>query len=413
MNTDAGHETVDEGRRSRRAPDRLTPAGKPGQVEEQLARSERRHRLLFETMLQGVVYQDADGKILSMNPAAERILGKTPTEFLGRTSVDEEHHTIREDGSFFPGLEHPSMVSLRTGQEVRDVVMGVYNPWEEAYRWINITAVPLFRPGQDKPYQVYTCFDDITARRQAEQALRELNATLESRVAQRTAELEHRARQLQKLTLDLSQAEDRERKRLAEILHDDLQQVLAAAKFHLGLLNGRMKEDAESQEITTQVKDLLKEAIDKSRSLSHELISPALSHSDLLEIFEWLAEQMQTKHGLMVHLEACDRIELPSESLRALLYKAAQELLFNVIKHAGVGEATLRLRRRRGRIRLSVSDQGRGFDPTESGHALGFGLLSIRERVELLGGRMKIRSAKGKGSTFLIAVPDSEVREGE
>jgi len=135
--------------------------------------SEDNYRLLFETMRQGVVYQDADGKILSMNPAAGHILGKTPGEFLGRTSVDEEHHTLHEDGSPFPGLEHPSMVALRTGQEVCNVVMGVYNPREHCYRWISICAMPLYRPGENRPYQVYTIFDDITERRRSEEALRE------------------------------------------------------------------------------------------------------------------------------------------------------------------------------------------------------------------------------------------------
>jgi signal transduction histidine kinase len=119
---------------------------------------------------------------------------------------------------------------------------------------------------------------------------------------------------------------------------------------------------------------------------------------------------MQTKHGLKVRLEVCERIELASEPLRVLLYKATLELLFNIIKHAQVREARLRLRHRRGRIYLSVSDRGRGFDPAEPG-ALGFGLQSIRERIELLGGRMRIRSVKGKGSTFVVAVPDSGPRE--
>ncbi len=132
-------------------------------AEEALRQSEERHRLLAETMLQGVVYQDADGKIISMNPAAELILGKSPEEFMGETSVSIEHHTMREDGSLFPGMEHPSMVALRTGQKIRDVVMGVYNPREKGYRWINVSAVPLFRPGEDRPHQVYMVFEDITA----------------------------------------------------------------------------------------------------------------------------------------------------------------------------------------------------------------------------------------------------------
>ncbi len=144
----------------------------PIEHEEELRRSEH-YRLLFETMLQGVVYQDADGKIISMNPAAERILGKNPAEFLSSSSVGQEHFTIREDGSPFPGLEHPAMVALQTGQEVHDVVMGVFNPREDCYRWINIDAMPIFKPGEDKPYQVYTHFEDITGRkRSAEESAR-------------------------------------------------------------------------------------------------------------------------------------------------------------------------------------------------------------------------------------------------
>jgi PAS domain S-box-containing protein len=124
-------------------------------------------------MLQGVVYQDVEGKITSMNSAAERILGKTPAEFMGSSSVSEEHDTIREDGSPFPGMEHPAMVSLQTGQKIKDVVMGVYNPREKRYRWISVDAVPIIRPGEDQPFQVYTLFSDITERKRAEEELRE------------------------------------------------------------------------------------------------------------------------------------------------------------------------------------------------------------------------------------------------
>ena len=142
-------------------------------AEAALRLSEERYRLLAETMLQGVVHQDATGKIIAMNPSAERILGKGPAEFQGHTSVDEEYHTLREDGTPFPGLEHPSMVALRTGQPLADVVMGVFNPREEAYRWVNISAVPVHRPGETQVCEVYTVFEDITERKRAEEALRE------------------------------------------------------------------------------------------------------------------------------------------------------------------------------------------------------------------------------------------------
>jgi two-component system sensor histidine kinase DegS len=105
-------------------------------------------------------------------------------------------------------------------------------------------------------------------------------------------------------------------------------------------------------------------------------------------------------------VEAHGPVDSPSEPLKAFLYKVAQELLFNVVKHAGVSEARIRVRRMGPWIYLSVVDRGRGFDPQRLEGAVGFGLLSIRERVQRLGGRMKIRSLPGLGSRFLIAVPD-------
>jgi DNA-binding NarL/FixJ family response regulator len=245
-------------------------------------------------------------------------------------------------------------------------------------------------------------------RKRAEEALRELNATLESRVAQRTAELEHRTRQLQRLTLELSRAEDRERKRLAEILHDDLQQILTASTFHLHILRSRLKDNQALQELGEQVNQLLKEAIDRSRSLSHELSPVMLYRNDLGTTFEWLARQVQTKHGLTVHVEVRGHVDSPSDTHKVFLFRTAQEILFNIVKHAKVQEARVRLQRMREQLWLTIGDQGQGFDPKSLDETGGFGLLSIRERVELLGGRMKIRSAKGRGSTFLITVPDGE-----
>jgi PAS domain S-box-containing protein len=142
-------------------------------MEEDLKRREEKFRKLFETMVQGVVYQAADGKIISANPAAERILGLSLEQMQGRTSIDPRWKSTHEDGSAFPGETHPAMAALKTGQEVRNVVMRVYNPKEDKQRWININAVPLFRPGENKPYQVYATFEDITERRRAEEKLKE------------------------------------------------------------------------------------------------------------------------------------------------------------------------------------------------------------------------------------------------
>ena len=142
-------------------------------AEEALRASEERYRTLFESITQGVVYQDADGEITLANPAAERILGLTLDQMQGRTSSDPRWKSIYEDGSDFSGEAHPAMIALRTGASVENVIMGIFNPQAQEYRWVNIDAVPQFKPGEEKPYQVYATFDDITERKQAEQALRE------------------------------------------------------------------------------------------------------------------------------------------------------------------------------------------------------------------------------------------------
>jgi len=384
------------------------------QAEEALRESEERARQRaaeLATVLEAVptpvfIAHDPDCLHITGNRAADDLLHNPPGGEASLTAPAEtrpRHFRAVKDGRELRNDELPAQRAAR-GLQVRDFEFSLVFD-DGTARSVVGYGTPL-RDDKGRPRGAVHVLVDITERKRAEEALHELNATLESRVAQRTAELEHRARQLQKLTLDLSEAESRERKRLAEILHDDLQQVLAAAKFHLGLVSSRCKNDKALQETTEQVKRLLVEAIGKSRSLSRELSPPGLAQSDLRETFEWLAGQAQAKHGLTVHLDVRDEIELQSEPIKTLLYKVAQEMLFNVIKHAQVREARLRLRRRRGNICLAVSDKGRGFDPQGLDSSAGSGLLSIRERVNLLGGCMKVRSAKGKGSTFLIILPD-------
>ncbi len=371
------------------------------QAEEALRQSEREFRSTFENAAIGIAHVALDGHIRQFNNRFCDIAGYSPEDIIGKTC---EEITFADDWK----AEKEQMQLLLGGRIDHYFIEKRYIRLGGSPVWVNLTrSIQRDEAGQAEYFIVLV--EDISERKQAEEALRNLNATLESRVAQRTAELKRRTKQLQKLTLDMSEAEDRERKRLAEILHDDLQQVLAAAKFHLSVMRNQARHDPSLQDIGTEIDQMLREAIEKTRSLSHELSPAVLRQDDLAEMLKWLAGRVQAKHGLVVHVRAHGQVNTQTDALKAFLYKAAQELLFNTVKHAQVNEARIRVRRVGRRICLSVSDRGRGFDVQEIGQTAGFGLLSIRERIELLGGRMKIRSTKGKGSTFVIAVPDGKV----
>jgi len=141
--------------------------------EQNLKDSEEKHRRLFETMSLGVIYKDSQGFIISANPAAEKMIGITLDQMQGKTSIDPRWKMMKENGSFVPGSEHPAMIALRTGKKIGPVTRGVFIPERDEYVWLSITAIPLFREGEDKPFQSYAVFDDITQRKLAEENLLE------------------------------------------------------------------------------------------------------------------------------------------------------------------------------------------------------------------------------------------------
>lgn len=147
--------------------------------EQALRLSEEKHRLLFETMPQGVVYRAADGSVLSANPAAERILGLSLAQMRGEISTDPRWQVIREDGSPVPDDDQPDRVALNTGRIVGPVTLGVPHPDQQAYVWLSIVATPQFRVGETAPFQAYVTFEDITARKRSESAANELFARLQ------------------------------------------------------------------------------------------------------------------------------------------------------------------------------------------------------------------------------------------
>jgi two-component system CheB/CheR fusion protein len=129
---------------------------------EALHQSEQKYRALFETMAEGVVYQDREGRIIDANRAAEGMLGLTADRLRGSPSTDPGWKAVHVDGTDFPWEAHPAMKALETGKPVHGVVMGVPSPGGEGHRWVRINTIPQFNPGEDTPFQVYSTFEDIT-----------------------------------------------------------------------------------------------------------------------------------------------------------------------------------------------------------------------------------------------------------
>lgn len=242
-------------------------------------------------------------------------------------------------------------------------------------------------------------------RKGVEEQLKALNSTLEDQVAERTAVAEARASELQQLTTELSQAEQRERRRLAQSLHDGLQQFLVAAKMRLGLLATRA-HDPKLQELVGGVEALLDESLKASRDLTFELCPPILESGGLGRALEWLAEQMQKLHGLQVQVSGAE-VDVPlSPEVRDFLFQAVRELLFNVVKHAGVREAQVRLREAGGGgIELTVEDAGQGGDFSGESTNKHFGLFSIKQRLSLFGGSFVVDSSPQRGTRITLCAP--------
>lgn len=278
-------------------------------------------------------------------------------------------------------------------------------------RWIAGSGRVFFEGG--RPSRMVGTCQDITEQKQYEAALTRAKQDLEQRVAERTIELKRRADQLARLSSELTLAEQRERRRLATVLHDHLQQILVGAKLRLTVL--RRKVDPDEADAVDLVAGLVDDAIEASRSLTVQLSPPILHEAGLTAGLEWLARWMQDTHGLAVRLDLEEGVQLPREDVRLLVFESVRELLFNVVKHAGVSEALVRARLEEGpqgrRLVVAIVDRGAGFELAEvesrqSGKlGGGFGLFSIRERLDLMGGSFEIDSAPGEGSCFTLVAP--------
>ena len=251
---------------------------------------------------------------------------------------------------------------------------------------------------------------DITDHKRAEQTLKQSAEELENQVADRTAALSHSQERLRALTYQLTRAEHAERKRIAGELHNYLAQLLVAA--HLKLAQGTLPlMDDRDRALVQDLESILDEALTYTRSLVAKLSPPVLYHLGLPAALQWLAEQME-EHQLMVEtvFDLPPTLQKLPDDVAAILFQSVRELLFNVVKHADSLEAQIALRTTPDQtLVIVVTDQGRGFDVSQLDQSFGsttsFGLFSVTERLEALGGSMHIDTRVGHGTSITLLCP--------
>lgn len=279
---------------------------------------------------------------------------------------------------------------------------------------------------------------DLTERMAARQKLIRLNNELEMKVADRTKELErqkkeleksredlfklaqsledqvnHRTAQVRDLAKALSLAEQKERQRLSDILHENLQQVLFSIKTRFDLLSNEFTDfPEEMKQDIEDLKMLIIKALDTSKMLAIEFNPPVLKNEGLDAALKWLAHHIESRYHLKVHVNITGEFRIIPNEERVLLVQFVRELLFNVVRHAKTGSASVSVKGSGTYIIITVEDRGVGFRVEEQKKWMNeknkLGIFSIEERLRLLGGRLRIESSPGYGSKFTIYLPYEE-----
>jgi len=381
-----------------------------------LQASEQRQHQLVDALAEGVVFQDAQDRVLECNAAACSILGLTRGQLLGADSKAPGWHAIRRDGTPFDFSEHPSVVALRTGRPVRDVLMGVHRP-EDGLVWVSINSQPLREGGTEA---TVTSFNDVTGRLQAELALQQANQDLEHRVAERTAELAS--------ARDAAEAANLAKTEFLGRMSHELRTPLNAILGFAQVLRMRLKPappgvDEQLGYIEAggwHLLELINDVLDLARIEAGAMVVSldSIQVAPLLNECARMVDAAAQSAGVVLEVVPAAptwRVRGDRTRLRQVLVN----LLSNACKYNRPGgRVRLEASVVGDRLTLSVADTGIGlsaeqqsrlYEPfnrlgAEAGsvEGTGIGLVITRRLVELMGGRLEARSTLGQGTTFNV-----------
>jgi len=356
-------------------------------AQEVLRESEERFRAIFEQANAGIAQTDLRGRFIRVNDQFCATLGYTRVELLQMRMHD---------------ITHPEDLPLNSVQFIALAGGGADFKIEKRYlrkdgsiMWVN-NSVTGIRDADGTVQSLVAICTDVTERKRAEDERRKL-----------AEDLLQSQTKLRALVEELSRAEERERRRLATELHDYLAQTLALCRITLGRAAKLEVSDAVNR-LLAEAQQCVDSSMDYTRTMMAQLSPQVLYDFGLPAALTWLGEKMQP-HGLKVAVTGEPAEFQLDEDHAVLAFQCARELLWNVVKHAQASEATISYQGRESGLTVRVADNGKGFDPASvAQHGDGaskFGLFSVRERLQLQGGRLDVDSAPGRGTEAAIWLP--------
>jgi PAS domain S-box-containing protein len=347
---------------------------------EALRDSEVRFRTIFEVTTIGIALLDKDGRVVEVNPALQRMLGYSLSEVVNQVFTV---FILPEDASrckaLFRELVHGKQDSYQVEKKY------VRKDGQTAWGRLNVSLV---RGAKEEDHLAVCMIEDIAAQKQAEKEIRTYQE------------------QLRSVASELSLTEEQERRRLATDLHDHVGQILALAQIKLGAI----RESVSSTQLVepmNEVRRLIEQTIQYTRSLSFELSPPILYDLGFDAALEWLAELVQEQHGITVKVQTDRSSKSMSGEIRVILFQAMRELLVNAAKHANAKNIRVFIAREDAALQVKIEDDGlgMGISADAANGPFGFGFFSIRERLKYLGGHLEVVSEPGWGTRVTLQVP--------
>jgi PAS domain S-box-containing protein len=368
--------------------------------ENALRDSENRYRTLAETAQVLIIIIDKEDRVEYINDYAAKYLRVPHEEIVGRLRSSLFDSKANEKMS-------KSLVYAFQGNTLRFNENRFKFP--NGHIWLSSSIVPM-RDEHGEINSVFIISTDITNVKETQKELLKQQRELEKRVKERTANLEASQEQSRKLARQIVRTQEEERRRVSRELHDEAGQVLVSLKYELASSFQELGQDPDQRQ--THYENMMA-AIDKTmaqiRQLSHSLRPPTLDVAGINLSLEDYCVETSEHTGLQIDYQGVEVNDLPEE-IGISLFRILQEALTNVWKHARASKVKENLDNQDSTVLLSIKDNGKGM----AGSAVrdGIGLLGIRERVDILGGKIKIHSQSGIGTQLEISIPWQKDRDG-